>query len=94
MLTKPVGRNFKYWHVLEAVRALNGAASIKDITAWLGTQYPSENHTDARDNACLLSVNDSNRRHHDHGRTDFRSDQANPKDVLFRVSRFLSLIHI
>ncbi len=87
MLTKPV----KYWHVLEAVRALNGSATIKNITnitAWLGIKYPSEDHTDSRDNACLLSVNDPNRRHHDHGRTDFRSDRGNPKDALFREGRF------
>ena len=88
MLTKPVLGDWKYWHVLEAVRALNGSATIKNITAWLSIQYPSEDHTDARDNACLLSVNGPNRRHHDHGRTDFRSDRGNPKDALFRVGRF------
>jgi hypothetical protein len=32
----------------------------------------------------LLSVNDANRRHHDHGRKDFRSDRGNAKDALFR----------
>lgn len=88
MLAKPVLGEWKYWHVLEAVRALNGSATIKNITAWLGIQYPSEDHTDARDNACLLSVNAPNRRHHDHGRTDFRSDRGNPKDTLFQVGRF------
>lgn len=77
--------DWKYWHVLEAVQALNGSASVKEITAWLANQYPGEDHTDARANASLLSVNDPNRRHHDHGRKNFRSDQGNPKDVLFRA---------
>lgn len=84
----PVLRDWKYWHVLEAVRAANGSATIKSITAWLEDHYPAEDNTDARDNACLLSVNDANRRHHDHGRKDFRSDRGNPKDALFRTGRF------
>jgi len=84
----PALGDWKYWHVLEAVRALRGAVSIKDITDWLKPRYPDEDHSDARDNACLLSVNDANRHHHDHGRKDFRSDRGNPKDALFRVGRF------
>ncbi|HET6805991.1 MAG TPA: HNH endonuclease [Frateuria sp.] len=78
----------KYWRVLEAVRALDGAASIKDVTAWLAERYPHEDHGDARDNACLLTVNDANRRHHDRGRKNFRSDKGNAKDALFRVGRY------
>ncbi|MBX8827447.1 HNH endonuclease [Ochrobactrum sp. SFR4] len=76
--------NWKYWHVYDAVVALNGRATIKDLTRWLGENYPGENHTDVRENARLLCVNDHNRRHHDKGRKSFRSDQANKKDVLFR----------
>lgn len=83
----PALGDWKYWHVLEAVRALGGPVSVKAITAWLEEHYPHEDSSDARDNACLLSVNDANRRHHDHGRKDFRSDQGNPKDALFRVGR-------
>jgi putative restriction endonuclease len=46
------------------------------------------------DNACLLSVNDANRRHHDHGRRDFRSDHGNPKDVLYRVGRYRNVSYV
>jgi hypothetical protein len=58
------------------------------MTSWLAERYPSEDHSDARDNACLLTVNDANRVHHDRGRKDFRSDRGNAKDVLFRNGRF------
>lgn len=78
----------KYWHVAEAVRALGRPSTIREIVEWLGVHYPDENHSDARDNACLLTVNDANRVHHDRGRRDFRSDQGNPKDALFREGRF------
>ncbi|BFI94987.1 MAG: hypothetical protein RSP_04970 [Rhodanobacter sp.] len=83
----PALGDWKYWHVLEAVRSLGGPVSVKEITTWLEKQYPNEDSGDARDNACLLSVNDANRRHHDHGRKDFRTDQGNPKDALYRVGR-------
>ena len=76
--------NWKYWHVYDAVVALNGRATIKDLTRWLGENYPDENHTDVRENASLLCVNDHNRRHYDKGRKNFRSDHPNIKDVLFR----------
>lgn len=76
--------NWKYWHVYDAVVALNGRATIKDLAHWLGKNYPNENHTDVRENVSLLCVNDHNRRHYDKGRKSFRSDQANKKDVLFR----------
>lgn len=88
MASKIIPGEWKYLHVLEAIRALDGPASIKEIAAWLATRYPDENHSDARANASLLSVNDPNRHHYDHGRTDFRSDKGNPKDVLFRIGRF------
>lgn len=78
----------QYWGVAEAVRALGRPASVRDITDWLDQNYPENNNSDARDNAALLSVNDANRRHHDHGRKDFRSDRGNPKDVLIRLGRF------
>jgi len=84
----------KYWHVLEAVRAIGGSVTIKEIKAWLEQHYPDEDNSDARDNACLLSVNDANRRHHDHGRKDFRSDHGNPKDVLFREGRFTNVTYV
>lgn len=84
----------KYWHVFEAVQAIGGSATVKAITDWLALHYPDEDHSDARDNACLLSVNDANRRHHDHGRRDFRSDHGNPKDVLFRERRFRNVVYM
>ena len=84
----------KYWHVLEAVQAIGGSVTVKEITDWLSLHYSAEDNSDARDNACLLSVNDANRRHHDHGRRDFRSDHGNPKDVLFREGRFRNVTYV
>lgn len=74
----------KYWHVLYAVRALGRPCSIRDIQTWLAEHYPQELSVDARENATLMTVNDANRRHYDRSRKDFRSDQGNPKDALFR----------
>ena len=85
---------YKYWHVLAAVKAIGGSVTVKEITAWLKLQYPIEDSSDARDNACLLSVNDANRRHHDHGRRDFRSDHGNPKDALFREGRYRNVKYV
>jgi hypothetical protein len=82
------GSRPKYWRILEAVEGLGGEATIKEVTSWLAERYPREDHSDARDNACLLTVNDANRVHHDRGRKDFRSDRGNVKDVLFRNGRF------
>jgi putative restriction endonuclease len=84
----------KYWHVFEAVQAIGGPVTVKVVTEWLAQHYPEEDHSDARDNACLLSVNDANRRHHDHGRRDFRSDHGNPKDVLFREGRYRNVAYV
>jgi HNH endonuclease len=84
----------KYWHVLEAVHAIGGSVTVKEIKDWLNLHYSAEDNSDARDNACLLSVNDANRRHHDHGRRDFRSDQGNPKDVLFREGRLRNVTYV
>lgn len=84
----------KYWHVLEAVQSIGGSVTVKEITDWLNLHYPAEDCSDARDNACLLCVNDANRRHHDHGRRDFRSDHGNPKDVLFREGRFRNVTYV
>lgn len=84
----------KYWHVLEAVQAIGGSVTVKEITDWLNLHHPAEDNSDARDNACLLSVNDANRRHHDHGRRDFRSDHGNPKDVLFREGRLRNVAYV
>lgn len=74
----------KYWHVLEAVRAMGRPCSIAEIRNWLELHYPGEKNSDARENACLLTVNDVNRRHYDRARRNFRSDQCNRKDALYR----------
>jgi len=80
--------NAKYWHLLEAVKALGGTATIKEMVAWLADHYPKENHNDARNSASILTVNDNNRGYNDWQRKDFRSDSGNPKDALFRSGRF------
>jgi hypothetical protein len=77
--TRPI-----YWNVLDAVRAIGHPCSTGEIEAWLSKHHPGVSNTRAADHACLLSVNDANRRHHDHGRKDFRSDRGNAKDALFR----------
>lgn len=84
----------KYFHVLEAVRAIGRPCSIRQIKEWLRERYPDENSNDARDNACVLSVNDANRRHHDHGRRDFRTDSGNRKDVLYRQGRHRDVTYV
>lgn len=74
----------KHWHVLEAVQAIRRPCSISEIRAWLAEHYPDEDSSDARYNAISLTVNDANRRHYDRSRKSFRSDQGNPKDMLYR----------
>lgn len=81
-------KDVKYWHVLEAVKSIARPCSVKEITDWLKHHYPHKDSSDARDNAALLTVNDANRRHHDRGRQDFRTDRGNPKDALFRNGRY------
>lgn len=77
----------KYWHVLDAVRAIGRSCSVKEISEWLGSHYSDEDHSDVRDNLCFFTVNDVNRRHHDRVRKDFRTDQGNPKDALYKERR-------
>ncbi|MGI4813670.1 MAG: HNH endonuclease [Janthinobacterium lividum] len=74
----------KYWHVVEAVRAIGRPCSIREVQDWLESNYPTENSSDARENATLLTVNDANRRHYDRGRASFRTDRGNEKDALYR----------
>lgn|SRR5690242_8316464 len=86
---RKVGENLqpegvKYWHVLDAVRALGKPSTLEEIEAWLDREHPEGDHSDLIDNACLLTVNDANRKHHNKGRQDFRSDQGNRKDALYR----------
>ena len=76
----------KYWLVLDAVRALGGPCSVSDIQRWLSLHYPQKRLGDTEENVRLLTVNDANRRHYDPNRKDFRSDQGNPKDALFRTT--------
>jgi len=83
----------KYWHVADAVRATGHAVSIKQIQVWLAIHHSEENHKDAIDNACLLTVNDANRRHHDRPRKNFRSDQGHSRDLLFRRGKFSNVTY-
>ncbi|MFM0663320.1 HNH endonuclease [Paraburkholderia sediminicola] len=77
----------KYWHVLEAVRAIGPSCSVREVRDWLEVRYPDEDNSDARENVTLLTVNDANRRHYDPRRGDFKTDQGNPKDALYREGR-------
>ncbi|HBN8638008.1 TPA: HNH endonuclease [Pseudomonas aeruginosa] len=76
----------KYWHVIDAVRALGRPCSESDIKRWLSQHYPQEPNGDTRANATGLTVNDANRHHYDKYRKDFRSDNGNPRDALFRTN--------
>lgn len=72
-----------YWRVLDAIKEL-GPSSAEQVHAWLEKHHPAAAKTRANDRLCLLTVNDANRRHHNHSRREFRSDQDHPQDVLFR----------
>lgn len=74
----------KYWHVIDAVRAMGRPCSAGEIQVWLSQHYPNGPNGDASENARRLTVNDANRRHYD-SRKDFRSDQGTPQDALFRT---------
>lgn len=74
----------QYWWVLDAVKDLGQPSTLKEIEAWLEAKQPRDDHSDLIDNACILSVNDANRFHHDKGRKSFRTNQGNPKDALYR----------
>ncbi len=80
-------KDVEYWWVLDAVRALGKPSTLDEIESWLDHQHPDGDHSDLIDNACVLTVNDANRRHHDKARKNFRSDAGHPKDVLFREGR-------
>jgi hypothetical protein len=80
-------KDVQYWWVLDAVRALGKPSTLEEVEAWLDREHPEGDHSDVIDNACLLTVNDANRKHHDRGRRDFRSDQGNPKDALYREGK-------
>jgi hypothetical protein len=88
-----IPRMAKHWRVLEAVRAIGQSCSVADISDWLTANYSGENVSDVRNNACVLTVNDANRRHHDRGRKTFRTDTGNPKDALFRESRLSNVTY-
>lgn len=81
------GTDTQYEHVYEAIAQAGVPISIREVEAWIKLHYPNDAAEHARDNACLLCVNDANRRHKDKGRQDFRSDRGNPKDRLFRIGR-------
>lgn len=74
----------QYWWVRDAVTAIGRPCTLDEVEAWLEKAHPRDDHSDLLDNACILSVNDANRRHHDRARKDFHTDQGNPKDALYR----------
>lgn len=92
-ISKETPSPHKCWHVLEAVTAIGGSVTVRELRNWLKVHHPSVDNSDARDNACLLTVNDANRRHHDTGRRDFRTDQGNPRDRLFREGRYQNVTY-
>lgn len=77
----------KYWHIADAVHALNGSATLKNIKEWLQVNYPDVNHGDAQQDASHLSVNSPSRHNYDKTRKSFRSDQGHPRDLLFIEKR-------
>jgi hypothetical protein len=76
-----------YWRVYEAVRSIARPCLTEEIENWLDQHYPESNNSKARYGACLLTVNDVNRRHYDKSRKNFRTDYGHPKDVLYRTGR-------
>jgi len=76
--------NARYWQVLAAVRALGKPSSIREITDWLLFHHPDVRHPDVRQNAAMLTVNESLRPTFDAGRKSYRTDRGHPKDKLFR----------
>lgn len=83
--TQRLNPEAQYWRVLDAVRAIGRPCLPKEVDAWLEQHHPEASGTRAKHRLTLLSVNDPNRRHHNHGRRDFRSDQGHPQDVIFRT---------
>ena len=74
----------QYWWVRDAVAAIGRPCTLDEVEAWLETTRPRDDHSDLLDNACILSVNDANRRYHDRARKEFRTNKGNPKDALYR----------
>lgn len=72
-----------YWRVLDAIKEL-GPSTTEQVQEWLEEHHPAAAKTRANDRLCLLTVNDANRRYHNHSRREFRSDQGHPQDALFR----------
>ncbi|MEN9196865.1 HNH endonuclease [Xanthomonas euvesicatoria] len=78
----------KYWHVAEALQALAKPSSTAEIREWLEGRYPGEDHSDLGANLSFLTVNDTNRRHYDKTRKDWRSNSNHPRDLVFRRGKF------
>lgn len=78
----------KYWHVAEAMQALAKPSSTAEIREWLEGRYPGEDHSDLGANLSFLTVNDTNRRHYDKTRKDWRSNSNHPRDLVFRRGKF------
>lgn len=83
----------KYWHVIDAVRAMGRPCSAGEIQHWLGQHYPHEPNGDTTENTRRLTVNDANRRHYDKYRKDFGSGQGIPQDALFRTKVGRSVLY-
>lgn len=80
--TKP---NWKL--VIEAVEALNGAASIAEIEAYFKEHFPPEKRAiNVRYDATAITVNANSRIHYSAGKQVRRTDSGNQFDRLFRRS--------
>lgn len=83
----------KYWHVAEAVAALQEPSSLAQIQHWLSQNYGEDDHSDLGANLSFLTVNDANRRHFDKSRKNWHSDSGHPRDRLFRQGKRRSVTY-
>lgn len=74
----------KYWRAVDAIAELK-SASLADVEAWDLERFPSDPLGNARADLELFTVNSPSRVHYNYGRTDWRSDQDHPHDLLFKV---------
>lgn len=80
----PTTPNWKL--VIEAINALNGAASISEIEAYFKKHFPPEKRANnVRYDATAITVNANSRVHYGAGKQVRRTDSGNQYDRLFRA---------
>lgn len=71
--------------VIEAINALNGAASVPEIEAYFRKNFPPENRANnVRYDATAITVNANSRIHYGAGKQVRQTDSGNQYDRLFR----------